>query len=297
MNSHITVLAEEAVDALHICETSTVVDATLGSGGHARSIISKLGSGGTFIGLDVDPKAVELAQEALTGKPTLHFYAGNFRDIDSILDDLTIGKVHAVLADLGWRMEQFGGNGKGFSFLVDEPLNMTFGDEEKYLFTAYDIVNSWEEEHIENILTGYGEERFARRIARKIVEVRAERPITTTSELVSVIKEAVPAFYLHRRIHPATRTFQALRIAVNDELKALEAFITASVERLEPCGRLAIITFHSLEDRIVKHAFRQYAEEGRGTLITKKPITPSDIEISKNPRARSAKLRTFERHE
>jgi 16S rRNA (cytosine1402-N4)-methyltransferase len=184
-------------------------------------------------------------------------------------------------------MEQFSGNGKGFSFQVDEPLIMTLGDAMGYAFTAGDIVNDWEEESLVNILTGYGEERYARRIAKGIVEAREKGPIRTTKDLVSIIERVVPKGYLHGRIHPATRTFQALRITVNDEFETLSEFIEKAIMALAPKGRLAIITFHSLEDRIVKHAFRAYMEKGEGTVITKKP----------NTRSRSAKLRVFEKHE
>lgn len=295
MKTHITVLTKEAVDALAIKQNATVVDATVGTGGHTRHIISKLGKEGVCIGIDADPEAIQIAEQTLTGNATIYFRVGNFRNINSILDDIGIHEVNAVLGDLGWRTEQFGGNGKGFSFMVDEPLIMTYGDPESYQFVARDILNEWDEIDIAHVLTGYGEERFARKIARKIVEVRTRKPIMTTFDLVAVIKDAVPSFYHHHKIHFATRTFQALRIAVNDELKALESFIEQSILRLAPAGRLAIISFHSLEDRIVKHTFREYAHNGNGNVLTKKPITATSEELEKNPRARSAKLRIFEK--
>lgn len=298
MQSHKTVLTDEAVDALALNESSVVVDATLGSSGHARGITHALGTRGVFVGIDVDANAVAKSTEVLKATPcTTHLAVGNFRTIDSILKQLGIEKVDAILADLGWRMEQFSGNGKGFSFQVDEPLVMTFGDAKDYIFTAYDIVNEWEEENIVNILRGYGEERFAGRIARHIVEARTVNPIKTTFELVEVIKGAVPAFYTRARIHPATRTFQAIRIAVNDEFGALEEFLKKSVVLLAPEGRLAVITFHSIEDRIVKHFFKNLAHDQVGSVLTKKPITASDDELLDNPRARSAKLRIFEKYE
>ena len=296
MKAHVTVLAEEAVEALAIKSLSVIVDATFGAGGHARRICEQLGPKGTFVGIDADPLAVEKGKEILHDvKAHTHLIVGNFRTINSILEHLHIAKADGILADLGWRMEQFSGNGKGFSFQVDEPLIMTFGEPKDYLFTARDIVNEWEEESIKNILKGYGEERFSGRIARTIVERREEKPIETTFELVDIIRSAVPAFYRNGRLHPATRTFQALRIAVNDEFQALEQFIKDSIERLNPKGRLAIITFHSLEDRIVKHLFRTYAHDSIGTLVTKKPIAPTKEELSHNPRSRSAKLRVFEK--
>lgn len=298
MEKHITVLTEEAVDALAINESSIVVDATLGASGHAQRIVSRLGKGGIFIGIDADESAIRGAEKLLAhALCTTHLNVGNFRHLDSILDLLHIERVDAVLADLGWRMEQFSGNGKGFSFQIDEELLMTFGDPKEYSFTARDIVNTWKEEQIISIIRGYGEERFAGRIAKKIVEEREAAPIQTTFDLVHIIERAVPGWYLHGRIHPATRTFQALRIAVNDEFEALELCIRKSIERLKPHGRLAIISFHSLEDRIVKHLFRNLAHDHIGTVLTKKPITASPEEITHNPRSRSAKLRIFEKYE
>lgn len=296
MQTHITVLRDEAVEALAITPSSTIVDATLGSSGHARRICDTLGAGGTFIGIDADALAVEKGKEVLaSADATVHVYQGNFRELNSILDHLHITQVDGILADLGWRMEQFSGNGKGFSFQVDEPLVMTFGDPARYTFTARDVVNEWEEENIAQVLSGYGEERFARRIARAIVEAREVAPIETTSALVEVIQNAVPAFYRNGRLHPATRTFQALRITVNDEFEALKLFIAQAMMRLAPQGRLVIITFHSLEDRIVKHLFRTYAEDNVGNVITKRPIAPTQEELLRNPRARSAKMRIFEK--
>ena len=298
MKSHKAVLTREAVQALAINDSSVVVDATLGSSGHAKRIIDALGSRGVFVGIDADSSAITNGTDALIGCTcTLHLCNGNFRTIDSILKQLGIEKVDAILADLGWRMEQFSGNGKGFSFQVDEPLVMTFGDPKDYVFTAYNIVNEWDEEHIVDILRGYGEERFAGRIARHIVEARTAKPIKTTFELVAVITGAVPPFYTRARIHPATRTFQALRIAVNDEFGALDEFIKKSVALLTPKGRLAIISFHSTEDRIVKHLFKNLAHDHVGVVLTKKPITANSEELKDNPRARSAKLRIFEKYE
>lgn len=297
MEKHTTVFLTEGVDALAITQNATIVDATLGAGGHAMRIIRELGPQGHYIGIDADPVAVSAASETLHGKPHITLCVGNFRDIDSILNDKGIGTVDAILADLGWRMEQFSGNGKGFSFRINEPLIMTYGDPTHYQFTAKDIVNEWEAENIQNILEGYGEERYARRIATAIVNARERGHILTTFDLVSIIEAAVPLYYRHGKIHPATRTFQALRITVNDELGALEAFMQHAIMRLKDGGRLAIITFHSLEDRIVKHTMRAYTHDQWGSLITKRPITPTREEIITNPRARSAKLRVFEKHE
>lgn len=297
MQSHRTVLEREAVEGLALTESSVVVDATIGSGGHARAIANKLGAHGRLIGIDIDEHAVEALRDTLSGSTcAVQLVVGNFKDIDSILEQQHVKEVDAILADLGWRTEQFSGNGKGFSFRIDEPLIMTFGDPQNYPFVAKDIVNEWEAEDLRNVLKGYGEERYARRIAEAIIDRRRQKPINTTYELVEIVKEATPPSYHRKRIHPATRTFQALRIAVNDELGALEQFIQKSVAQLQHQGRLAIISFHSLEDRIVKHLYKNLAAEQRGTVITKKPITPSDAEIQANPRSRSAKLRIFEKN-
>lgn len=295
MEKHTTVLLDEGVDALAIKPTGTYVDATLGAHGHAERIIEKLQSGGTYIGIDADPIAVKEAEEALTGKGAIRLITGNFRNIDTILAREGIEKVDGILADLGWRMEQFSGNGKGFSFQVDEPLVMTYGDKEVYPFTASDIVNTWDAENIVSILQGYGEERYAGRIARGIVEAREKGEITTTFSLTRIIEASVPGMYRHGRINPSTRTFQALRMAVNDELGALEDFLQKAMQVLGRGGRLAVITFHSLEDRIVKHTFKAYAERGEAQVLTKKPLQPHEDEMKRNTRSRSAKLRILEK--
>lgn len=296
MERHITVLTDEAVEALAINELSVVVDATLGACGHARAILTRLGKNGTYIGIDADPIAIQEAPHQVGDVACqTHFVTDNFRHIDAVVQKVGIDHVDAVLADLGWRMEQFSGNGKGFSFGVDEPLLMTYGDPESYPFTARDIVNEWEEEHIVAILKGYGEERFAGRIAKGIVEARLQGSIDTTLALVSIIQRSVPSFYTRARIHPATRTFQALRVAVNDEFQALEEFLEKAITLLASRGHIAVISFHSIEDRIVKHTFRAFAQHGAGVVLTKKPIVASEEEVSVNPRARSAKLRIFQK--
>lgn len=295
---HVTVLKKEAVDGLALKKSATVVDATLGAGGHTSEILKLLDKDGTLIAFDADQSALDALSGELHGDARIILKNENFRNIDAALTEEGISTVDAILADLGWRMEQFEHGGKGFSFQYDEPLLMTFGDpqnEDAYAFTAKDILNDWSEESIANVLKGYGEERFAKRIARKIVEVRESAPLETSGQLVEVITSAVPKFYQTGKVHPATRTFQALRIAVNDELAALENFIEKSFSLLSSGGRLAIITFHSIEDRIVKHAFRTLADEQGGTLITKKPIIASKEELAANPRARSAKLRIIQK--
>lgn len=295
MEKHTSVLLTEAVDALAITPSSVCVDATLGSHGHAERIIRTLGKAGTYIGIDADPEAVRDATEVLRGECRIVLRVGNFKDVDSILEREGIQRVEGILADLGWRIEQFQGNGKGFSFQVDEPLIMTMGEPYLYPFTAYDIVNTWDEENIVSILQGYGEERYAKRIVQGIARARAHSPIGTTGALRDIILASVPGSYRHGKLNPATRTFQALRIAVNDELGVLTTFLEKSIELLAPTGRLVVISFHSLEDRIVKNTFRTWKEEARGLIITKKPIVPGEDELRKNPRSRSAKLRIFQK--
>ena len=300
---HITVLLHEAVDALDIQPSDIIVDATLGAAGHSLLIAEHLGKGGTLVALDADEKAVAQAREKfMKVAPNVRLWNANFREIGPLLEQIGYDKVDGILADLGWRQEQFGGDdskggGKGFSFRVDEPLRMTYGDPESYAFTAHDIANAWEADSIATILRGYSEEKYAWKIAQAIVAARAEGVIETSGQLARIIEAAVPASYRHGGIHPATRTFQAMRIAVNDELGALETFIAQALAHLAPKGRLAIITFHSLEDRMVKHSFRQAAADGKGDVVTKKPIIPSDDEVAQNPRARSAKLRVFSRND
>ncbi len=294
--NHITVLKQEAVALLQLQPHSVVVDATYGAGGHAEEICRTLSSNGTYIGLDADKTAFTdsfLYQKS--DGPKFHLINENFAKITDVLSSLHIEKVDAILADLGWRTDQFQSGGKGFSFSSDDPLYMTYGDNEAYLFNAYDIVNSWAEEDIANVIYGYGEERYSRRIAKLIVERRKKAKIMTAKALADVIEEAVPAAYRNGRTNAATKTFQALRIAVNDELKALETFIVSAAEALDRYGILAIISFHSLEDRQVKHAFRELVATEAFAFIQKKPIVPSREELLANPRARSAKLRAIQR--
>jgi 16S rRNA (cytosine1402-N4)-methyltransferase len=295
---HVPVLQQEAVSLLDLKRDSTVVDCTLGSGGHARAILSILGKGGTYIGIDVDPSALE-ANDDLHGLSAAEVVLvnDNFRNIHHILEKHSPTGADAILADLGWRSEQFEGEAgkqRGFSFLRDEPLAMTFGEPRKYPFTARDIVNEWREEDIANVIYAYGEERASRRIARAIIAAREKAPIESSLQLAAIVADAAPRTG-RRRIHPATKTFQALRIAVNDELDALRELLLDGFECLREGGRMAIITFHSLEDRIVKETFRAYARDQKGVLVSKKPIEPSKEELAANPRARSAKIRIIEK--
>lgn len=291
---HITVLKDEAVEGLRLHPSDTVVDTTFGGGGHARAILKKLDETGTYIGIDADKTAFE-DQTFSEARATIHLVNDNFNHIADIVRSLHLKKVDAVLADLGWRMDQFSDGGKGFSFKDDEPLAMTYGDPSLYEFTAQTIVNEWEEESIADIIYGYGDERFSRKIAHAIVTARKIAPIISTSQLVACIEAGVPKRHYHK-VHPATKTFQALRIAVNDELGVLETLLKDSFELLADGGRLAIITFHSLEDRVVKQTFRAWSDAGIATLSTKKPIIASEGELKENPRARSAKLRIITKY-
>jgi 16S rRNA (cytosine1402-N4)-methyltransferase len=230
----------------------------------------------------------------LKKKCQFHFAVENFRFVDKVLDRMSVGVLDAAVLDLGLSSMQLDDSGRGFSFLKDEPLRMTFAlnDERE---NAEVVVNEWGQETLETIIHGFGEESFARKIAAEIVLARELKRITTTTELVEIIKRATPAWYHRKRIHPATRTFQALRIAVNAELDSIEQGIPSLIAHLRPGGRLAVISFHSIEDRLVKNIFKQAVSDGQVLLVNKKPIIPKDEEVSKNPRSRSSKLRIIEK--
>lgn len=270
----------------------TVVDATLGGAGHAREIAARLGPDGTLIGFDADPAAIERAEAALSDAgPSLTLINANFRRMREELQGRGITAIDGALFDLGWSSYQLE-SGRGFSFRSDEPLEMTYGPGQA--LTASTIVNTWEEESIAEIIYGWGEDRFARRIAHAICVARDEAPIEHARQLAEIVKAAVPPQARYGRIHPATKTFQALRIAVNDEMGATEEGVRAAWEMLREGGRIAVITFHSVEDRHVKNLFKSLAAEG-AEIATKRPIVPTDDEIASNPRARSAKLRVIAR--
>jgi 16S rRNA (cytosine1402-N4)-methyltransferase len=289
---HIPVLLNEILSHLRLTDGDVYIDGTLGAGGHASAICKKF-PGISIVGFDADFAATERAKDAITFAGCVpEIVHSNFRHMDTEYVKLGLLAPRAILLDLGVSSFQLDDDRRGFSFKNDDPLVMTLKDSPgPDDTTARDIVNSWEEENISAILFGFGEERYSKRIARRIVEARAVTPIETTGQLVEIIKSAVPAPYRHGRLHPATRTFQALRIAVNDELGALTDGIEKAFVLLKPEGQLLVISFHSLEDRIVKHFFKKQVELGNGELITKKPIIPREEEIQNNPRARSAKLR------
>jgi 16S rRNA (cytosine1402-N4)-methyltransferase len=286
---HTPVLLHEVVEGLRT--PRVYLDGTLGGAGHMLAIAQHAKGKLTVIGLDRDPAAIKRARALLEGKAEqVILEHTDFRNLDLALDAHSIKEVDAILLDLGISSDELDASGKGFSFLRDEPLFMTMGNPTEQTFTAKDIVNTWEEETIADVIFGYGEERYARRIARNIINYRAKKLVETTFELCEIIKMSVPGMYRHGKIHPATRTFQALRIAVNDELGALKSGLHKGYDRLASGGRMAIISFHSLEDRIVKDFNKARAAEG-ALIITKKPITASPEERAVNPRSRSAKLR------
>ena len=290
---HIPVLLHEVMEGLNPKRGETVLDGTVGGGGHAGALLGAIGPKGTFIGLDLDEEAILRVRKKIKnihGKKIL--VRENFRNLNSALKRKKISRVNKILFDLGLSSYQIESSKRGFSFLRDEPLGMTFGKNKKrYIFTAYEIVNEWEENNLKEIIFHYGEEKFAGRIARAIVNARKDGKIKTSGVLAEIIKSAVPGWYRRGRIHPATKTFQAIRIAVNDELGALKDGLVNGTDALAPKGKIAVIAFHSLEDRIVKQFFKEKEKEGILTILTKKPIIPEESEIIKNPRARSAKLR------
>jgi len=297
---HDSVLFTETIESLDIQPSDTVVDATLGGAGHFKAMLSALGPQGALIGIDADADAIARAKKTVDGdlrceKPVVRLVEDNFRNLERIVEEAGVGAPDKVLFDLGWSSFQLT-RGRGFSFKAEEPLLMTYGNPEEAQ-TAADLVNSATEEVLADIIFTYGEERFARGIAKSIVRERKERKLLTTADLVSAIEKGTPSWYQHRRLHPATKTFQALRIAVNDELGALREGLSAALALVPPGGRIAVITFHSIEDRIVKGMFRDAAYAGKGCLGNKKPIAPGEEELSRNPRARSAKLRTFLRED
>lgn len=295
--THVPVLLKETIDSLEIEVGDVIFDGTLGGGGHSEEIARRYGDSVRIIGTDLDAEAIAVTREKLLCRKTpFSLHNESFRKIDEVLRREGVRKVNKILLDLGLSSNQFEDSGRGFTFRKDEPLLMTFKavpTEED--LTARAIVNTWAEESIADIIWGYGEERYARKIAKAIVEARGAKPIMTTFELVEIIKSATPRAYHFRKIHPATRTFQALRIAVNDELGSLREALSKGWIALAAKGRMAVISFHSLEDRIVKNFYREKIKEGTGNLINKKPITADAAELGANPRSRSAKLRTIEK--
>ena len=274
---------------------NVMVDGTLGRGGHALKILERIGSGGRLVGLDKDPQAIAEAGEVLKsfGERVMIFHE-DFKNVSSRLESLNLLKAQGVLLDLGVSSPQLDEASRGFSFKADGPLDMRMNPEEP--LTAREVVNTYSEKELSDLFWKYGEERFSRRIAKKIVEARKTTRINRTSELESILWRSVPTSYKHGRIHPATRIFQALRIEVNQEIRSLEVFLSNILNVLSSGGRIVIISFHSLEDRAIKNAFREFAKDGKGLVLTKKPVVADDNEIQENPRSRSAKLRAFQKN-
>ena len=302
--SHAPVLTEEVIGFLSVQPGGRYIDCTLGPGGHSRAILEASAPGGVLLGLDADPSAVELASEALSEfAGSIRLVNANFRRLGEVCDRYEFEPVHGVLFDLGVSSLQLGSADRGFSFQTEAPLDMRFGSDQT--LTAAEIVNEYSETDLANVIWQYGEERTSRRIARRIV---AKRPITTTTELAGIVDKAIPGG--KKRIHPATRTFQALRIAVNDELTAIGEALDQARDVLGSGGRMVVISFHSLEDRIVKQFMQRESRDcicppeipicvcdHKATLkvLTKRPVKPSDAELATNPRSRSARLRAAER--
>ncbi|MFD1426719.1 16S rRNA (cytosine(1402)-N(4))-methyltransferase RsmH [Kroppenstedtia sanguinis] len=311
MFRHETVMREEAVEGLLVRPGGIYVDCTLGGAGHSLLIAERLGKEGILIGLDQDDQALQAASDRLKGVDCqVHLMKSNFRRLEKVLERLDLERVDGVLFDIGVSSPQLDEGERGFSYQYDAPLDMRMDPDGE--LTARDVVNTWSEEEIAQILFRYGEEKFSRRIARKIVETRSQRPIETTAELATVVKEGIPAPARRKGPHPARRSFQAIRIAVNDELNALEEGLEQAVRYLNPGGRVSVITFHSLEDRICKRFFQEKAKGcicppdfpictcGKTPelrIITKKSLQPSAAETGRNPRARSARLRIAEKCE
>jgi 16S rRNA (cytosine1402-N4)-methyltransferase len=293
--SHIPVLLEEIKTALELKAGDVYVDGTLGLAGHAKAMYLAADKKATIIGFDKDGdslKKAKVALEEIGAQPIL--FKTSFASMKKCLVLEQVASVHAILLDLGVSSPQLDTSGRGFSFRFDEPLLMTMNESvDEHTLTAKDLLSSLSTEQIETIIKNYGEERYAKSIARAIVAHRELEPIETTFQLVDIIKGAVPSIYRHGKIHPATKTFQALRIAVNDELGDLEKGLEAAFDLLAPEGKLAVITFHSLEDRIVKHFMKDKVLASKGVLYSKKPIVPTEVEIKNNPRSRSAKLRVI----
>jgi 16S rRNA (cytosine1402-N4)-methyltransferase len=310
---HKTVLLNETIEGLNLHDKSLVLDCTFGGGGHSLEVLLKYPKT-KVIALDQDNSAWEKAKSKFQGlEKRITFVNANFSKLDHLenfgafaLGDKRTGDprrlnfpndpIDAIIFDLGLSSDQLENSGRGFSFMKDEPLIMTMKENPlSEDITALEVVNTWEEKNLADIIYGYGEERYARRIAKGIVEARKNGEIKTTFDLVKIIESVVPAVYRRGRIHPATRTFQALRIAVNDELGVLKDGLEKGFNQLKVSGRMSVISFHSLEDRITKKFYKEKEKQGKAKLINKKPILASSEELKNNPRARSAKLRILEK--
>lgn len=305
---HLSVLLNETIEGLNVKNDGIYVDCTLGGAGHSIEILKRMNGSGLLIGIDQDTNALKAASEKLKDFNNVKYVHSNFYNIDSILDELNIEKVDGILMDLGVSSHQLDVPERGFSYMKDAPLDMRMDRDSD--FSAFDVVNGYDEEELFKIIISYGEEKFARKIARSIINARQSKNIETTLELVDIIKASIPARLRKEGSHPAKKTFQAIRIEVNKELEILDKAIRDSINRLNPGGRIAIITFHSLEDRIVKNIFKDEAnscicpkefpicncgKKSKIKIITKKPIEASEEELQSNSRSKSAKLRVAEK--
>lgn len=305
--AHTSVLLNESIEALNIRPDGIYVDCTAGGGGHSYEILKRLGPNGLLIDIDKDIEAISACKLRFYNNKNVRFVHSDFKKLSAILDELGIDKVDGILADLGVSSYQIDNKSRGFSYMSDSaPLDMRMDASQD--LTAKDVVNGYEEYKLFTIIRDYGEEKFAKQIAHNISVFREKNYIETCGQLVGVIEQSIPRSAQIKGSHPAKRTFQALRIEVNKELDGLDGFLFDAVERLKANGRIAVITFHSLEDRIVKHCFSDFAMDcvcppnlpvcvcnhrAKGYSVTKKPITPSQEEIEKNSRSQSAKLRVF----
>ena len=305
---HVSVLLDECIDALNIKEDGIYVDCTLGGAGHSSQIVKRLSKDGRLIGIDQDTDALKAASEKLKDFNNVTFVHNNFYNIGEIIESLEIENVDGILMDLGVSSYQLDTGSRGFSYMHDGPLDMRMNRDD-YL-SAHEVVNNYSEEELSKIIRNYGEDKFAKRIANFIVKAREKEEIKTTFKLVEIIKNAIPAKARREGPHPAKRTFQAIRIEVNGELKILDRAIRDGVEKLSKGGRMAIITFHSLEDRIVKTVYKDLenpctcpsefpicncGKTATVKVLTRKPIDPSKEEVEVNPRSRSAKLRVLQK--
>jgi 16S rRNA (cytosine1402-N4)-methyltransferase len=289
---HIPVLQKEVIEYLDPKSNENFIDCTIGEAGHTLAIFKKNKPKGIVLGIEIDSELYRKLKKRFLKEKRIILENNSYINLKEIVKKRDFNKVNGIFFDLGmssWHLKE---SGRGFSFLKDEPLNMRYDWKTKNnILTAEEILNNWSEKEIEKILKEYGEEKFAKNIALKIIKTRKIKPIESTFQLVEIIKSAVPLWYQHQKIHPATKTFQALRIVVNDELNNLKTALLQARDILEPGGRLITISFHSLEDRIVKHFFKNQTKAFK--ILTKKPIIPTNEEIKINPRSRSAKLRAI----
>lgn len=305
---HVSVLLEKSIDGLNIKENGIYADGTMGGGGHSGEILRRLGGKGLLIGIDRDTEAVEASRSRLAEFENVRYVHDNYKNIKAILAREGIEALDGAVLDLGVSSYQLDNRARGFSYMEDAPLDMRMNRDDS--LSAYDVINTYSEERLAKVFFEYGEERFSRKIARSIVTRRADKPVKTTLELVDIIKASVPERLRQKGSHPAKRVFQAVRIEVNGELRDLRSAVDDFFDVLAPGGRLSVITFHSLEDRIVKTAFASYAKgctcppdfpicvcgnKPRAKLITRKPILPDEAECEENKRAKSAKLRIAEK--